>query len=97
MALEFGAHEVVDPTQEDPVEAVRELTDGEGADAVVVAVGNKEAEEQAVGMLRNNGVMSIFAGTYPATKIEVDPNDITTLRRSSRAHSRAAPSSSCGR
>ena len=76
MALEFGAHEVVDPTQGDPVEAVRELTDGEGADAVVVAVGNKEAEEQAVGMLRNNGVMSIFAGTYPATKIEVDPNDI---------------------
>jgi 2-desacetyl-2-hydroxyethyl bacteriochlorophyllide A dehydrogenase len=76
MVLDLGAHEIIDPAETDPVEAVRELTGGEGADAVVVAVGSKEAEEQAVGMLRNNGVVSIFAGTYPATTIEVDPNDI---------------------
>lgn len=74
--LDLGAYEIIDPAETDPVEAVRELTGGEGADAVVVAVGSKEAEEQAVGMLRNNGVVSIFAGTYPATTIEVDPNDI---------------------
>lgn len=76
MALVLGAHEVVDPVQADPVEAVHELTDGEGAAAVIVTVGNKDAEEQAVGMLADNGVLILFAGTYPATTIAVDPNDV---------------------
>jgi L-iditol 2-dehydrogenase len=76
LARRFGAHETLDPSKEDAVAAVRELTDGEGAGAVIVAVGNKQAEEQGIAMLANNGVLSIFAGTYPATTIEMDPNDI---------------------
>jgi IMP dehydrogenase len=43
----LGATHVVDATQTDVVEAVRELTDGNGADVVVEAVGRPETFEQA--------------------------------------------------
>jgi L-iditol 2-dehydrogenase len=76
MALKLGANEVIDPKAVDPVEAVRELTEGEGAAAVIVAVGNRDAEEQGVSMLAANGVLILFAGTYPPTTIAVDPNDV---------------------
>jgi L-iditol 2-dehydrogenase len=76
MARALGAHELIDPVEADPIDAVRELTDGEGAAAVVVAVGDPAAEEQAVSMLADNGVLVLFAGTYPPTTIAVDPNDV---------------------
>jgi L-iditol 2-dehydrogenase len=76
MALRLGAHEVIDPREVDAVEAVRELTDGEGAGAVIATAGNKAAEEQAIAMLASGGTMCIFAGTYPPTTIDVDPNDV---------------------
>jgi S-(hydroxymethyl)mycothiol dehydrogenase len=43
----FGATHVVDARQTDPVEAVKELTDGLGADVVVEAVGLPETYRQA--------------------------------------------------
>jgi S-(hydroxymethyl)mycothiol dehydrogenase len=46
-AREFGATHVVDASSEDPVEAVREATDGNGADVCIEAVGNPEVFDQA--------------------------------------------------
>jgi S-(hydroxymethyl)mycothiol dehydrogenase len=46
-ARRFGATHTVNSTQTDPVEAVRELTGGHGADVVVEAVGRPETYEQA--------------------------------------------------
>ncbi len=46
-AREFGATHVVDAGAEDPVEAVREATDGNGADVCIEAVGNPKVFEQA--------------------------------------------------
>jgi len=46
-ALEFGATHTVDASQGDPVEAVRALTDGFGADVCVEAVGHPEVLRQA--------------------------------------------------
>ncbi|MFC7596499.1 S-(hydroxymethyl)mycothiol dehydrogenase [Terrabacter sp. GCM10028922] len=46
-ATGFGATHTVNSSAEDPVEAIRKLTDGHGADVVVDAVGRPETYEQA--------------------------------------------------
>jgi S-(hydroxymethyl)mycothiol dehydrogenase len=46
-ALGFGATHTVDASTDDPVEAVRALTDGNGADVCVEAVGRPEVLKQA--------------------------------------------------
>jgi S-(hydroxymethyl)mycothiol dehydrogenase len=45
-ARRFGATHTVDASREDPVEAVRQLTGGTGADVVVEAVGSPETYRQ---------------------------------------------------
>jgi len=46
-ANDFGATHTINSTERDPVEAIRELTGGFGADVVVDAVGRPETYEQA--------------------------------------------------
>src|SRR6202035_2048072 len=46
-AREFGATHVVNSRQADPVEAIRELTEGNGADVVIEAIGRPETYKQA--------------------------------------------------
>jgi len=46
-AREFGATDVVDAGRTDPVERIRDLTDGLGADVCIEAVGNPAVLEQA--------------------------------------------------
>ncbi|HEV7686961.1 MAG TPA: zinc-binding dehydrogenase, partial [Acidimicrobiia bacterium] len=43
----FGATHTVNSTEVDPVEAIKELTDGHGADVVIEAVGRPETYQQA--------------------------------------------------
>jgi S-(hydroxymethyl)mycothiol dehydrogenase len=47
LAKQFGATDVVDAGATDPVEAIRALTEGNGADVCVEAVGNPKVFEQA--------------------------------------------------
>ncbi len=47
LAREFGATHTVNAAEVDPVEAIRDLTDGFGADVCVEAVGNPTVLEQA--------------------------------------------------
>lgn len=65
-ALRFGATDVVDPDQGNPVEAVRELSGdagglmfGRGADFVFEAVGDAGAAEQAWSMTRLTGHVTL--------------------------------------
>jgi S-(hydroxymethyl)mycothiol dehydrogenase len=46
-ARDFGATDTVDASQQDPVEAIRALTDGNGADVCIEAVGNPKVFDQA--------------------------------------------------
>jgi L-iditol 2-dehydrogenase len=73
-ARELGAHDVIDASTTDPVERVKELTDGRGADAVIIAVGAAEPIRQGLEMATINGWVNIFAGTYPPLELPVDPN-----------------------
>jgi S-(hydroxymethyl)mycothiol dehydrogenase len=47
LAKEFGATHTVDASSADPVEAIQALTDGNGADVCIEAVGNPNVFEQA--------------------------------------------------
>jgi S-(hydroxymethyl)mycothiol dehydrogenase len=47
LAERFGATDVVDASVTDPVEAIRSLTDGNGANVVIEAVGRPETYRQA--------------------------------------------------
>jgi len=47
LARQFGATHVVDSSNEDPVERVRQLTGGHGADVCIEAVGHPSVLEQA--------------------------------------------------
>jgi S-(hydroxymethyl)mycothiol dehydrogenase len=46
-AVAFGATHTVDASSEDPVDRIREITDGNGADICIEAVGRPEVLEQA--------------------------------------------------
>jgi S-(hydroxymethyl)mycothiol dehydrogenase len=47
LATQFGATHIVDASTADPVEAIRELTEGNGADVCIEAVGHPKVMEQA--------------------------------------------------
>jgi L-iditol 2-dehydrogenase len=53
---------LINGTREDPVDAVRKLTDGRGADVVITATGVGAAQEQALEMAASRGRISLFGG-----------------------------------
>ena len=55
LGREFGATDVVAARGEEGIEAVRELTDGDGCHVVLEAVGHLPAFEQALGIVRAGG------------------------------------------
>ena len=75
-ARELGADAVVDASVCDAVEQVMRLTGGRGADAVIVAVGSRRAQEQALAMAGLGGTVNLFAGTHPPVTHEIDANRI---------------------
>jgi L-iditol 2-dehydrogenase len=61
MARQLGADAVIDATSEEAIAAVRRLTGGRGADVVIVAAPNAEAQERALEMAAKGGVVNLFA------------------------------------
>jgi S-(hydroxymethyl)glutathione dehydrogenase/alcohol dehydrogenase len=72
VARRLGATDVVDASAVDPVEAVRELTEG-GADYVFDAIGKVTTTEQSLSMLGIGGT-SVIVGLPPAgAKAQFEP------------------------
>ena len=69
-ARDFGATDVVDSTKEDPVEAIKGLTDGLGVDVAIEAVGNPKVFEQAFYARDLAGVLVQVGVPDPTMKIE---------------------------
>ena len=76
VAKKLGAHDVIEASQGDPVAHVKELTEGRGADAVIVAVGVGAAAQQGLQMAAINGKVNFFAGFYPQVEWPFDPNPV---------------------
>jgi len=76
VATELGADFVVNASNEDQAESVRDLTDGLGADVVIEAVGLPQTWELAVEMTRKAGTAVLFGGCPSGTKITLDTQRI---------------------
>lgn len=79
LAEEFGATHAVDASDRDPVEAVREITDGLGVDFAFEAIGLKVTIEQSIAMLGNGGA-AVMVGMPPdGVKVEIEPTVMTSF------------------
>lgn len=63
MARRLGADHVIDFRNTDPVEAILELTDGQGADVTIEALGTQQTFESCLRALRPGGTLSSL-GVY---------------------------------
>ena len=75
-AERMGAQIVLNVTElEDPVSAVRRLTEGgHGADAVIEAAGTPLTWEWAVQMARRGGTVNLFGGLPQGAQVHFDPS-----------------------
>jgi 2-desacetyl-2-hydroxyethyl bacteriochlorophyllide A dehydrogenase len=73
-AREMGVDAVLDPTEADPIEAVKALTRGRGADAVIAAVGSARVDELAFSLVGKAGKVVLFASAHPSPPLKVDHN-----------------------
>jgi threonine dehydrogenase-like Zn-dependent dehydrogenase len=69
IARELGADHTINASEEDPVEVINDLTDGEGVDVAIDAVGGTGIGiSQALGMVRHNGILAIYGDNYAPVK-----------------------------
>ena len=82
LARALGADEVIDASVVDPVEAVTELTSGQGAEVVVEAVGGRAgvaAFSQAQDMVGEGGLLQVI-GLYEGEPLQLDSSKIQHRR-----------------
>jgi L-iditol 2-dehydrogenase len=74
-AERLGAIAAFDVTQlENPVQAVRQLTEGgRGADDVIEAVGSPTTWQWAIQMVRKGGTVNLFGGCPRGSQVQFDP------------------------
>lgn len=74
LAKEFGVHETVDLAElrEQPVEYVRGLVGGKGADVVIEFAGTAAAAQQALLFARRGGRIALCGSTSPGKVLEID-------------------------
>lgn len=70
VAQELGATHVVDARQENVVEVIRALTDGDGVDLVIEAAGKAVTRQQAIQLLRPGGTAIFLALGAEASPID---------------------------
>ncbi len=85
LAKQVGADETINPTKVDPVERIKELTNGLGVDAAFEIVGTKETADQAIAALRRLGRAVIVGIGIPKIEIEA-PDMFLSLGLSVRGH-----------
>ncbi len=70
-ALANGADLVVDPTDKDPVEFVRSVTDGRGAEVVINTTPIPDVWNQAIEMLAPKGKLLAYSSQYPDLPVPI--------------------------
>ena len=75
-AKEFGATHTVNAASTDPIEKIRKLTQGNGVDVSIEAVGNPKTYEQAFYARDHAGILVLVGVPNPDMKIELPLIDI---------------------
>jgi L-iditol 2-dehydrogenase len=76
LALRMGAHEGIDPVACDAVAMVKELTRGEGGEAVFSTVTKSSVAASALGMVRKMGTLMLYGSFHPNDPIQLDANAV---------------------
>jgi 2-desacetyl-2-hydroxyethyl bacteriochlorophyllide A dehydrogenase len=71
-----GADLTVNPRTHDPVQLVKDYTQGRGADAVFVTANSIKAGEQALAMVARTGRVILYGSLHPAAALQFDWNAI---------------------
>jgi aryl-alcohol dehydrogenase len=79
MAKEFGATHTVNAGEEDPVQAIRNITGG-GAAFTLECVGNPTVFRQAVDALPVGGVCGLIGAAPGGTEVQLDMQTILNAR-----------------
>ena len=85
-ATKFGVTNTINPTKQDPVQAVKEITGGSGADYAFEAFGSSETVQTAYNSVRKGGTVIVVGLTPLGDDPTIDANKMTrqeiTLRGS---------------
>lgn len=76
MAKQFGVDAAINSTKTDPIQAVRELTNGKGADKVISANPSTTAQSQSIYMAKKTGIVVFFGGVAKGVYTKLDANYI---------------------
>lgn len=74
MSKQFGVDVIVNSSKEDPIEAVKMLTNGKGADKVISATPANATQTQSIHMVRKGGLVVFFGGVPKGSMTELDCN-----------------------
>lgn len=74
MAKQFGVDITINSSKEDPIEAVKSLTNGKGADKVISATPANATQTQSIHMVRKGGLVVFFGGVPKGSMTELDCN-----------------------
>jgi len=75
-ARQFGATHVINSREADPVEGIRELTEGNGADVVIEAIGRPETYQQAFYARDLAGTVVLVGVPTPEMRLELPLLDV---------------------
>jgi len=90
-ANRFGADLTVNPQKDKLTEEVKEVTEGRGADVVIVTAPNLKALESGIQVCRRGGTLCLFAPTQPEVQARLSPHrlfffEITIVPSYSTSH-----------
>ncbi|MFC1644302.1 zinc-binding dehydrogenase, partial [Candidatus Omnitrophota bacterium] len=82
LSEEFGATHLINSAKEEPVGAIKAITDGMGVDYSIEAAGTTDTIEQAFRSVRTKGGLCVFA-SHPAVgdTIKIDPHELIRGRQ----------------
>jgi len=75
-AREFGADGVIDVSKNNPIEALKGLTNGEMADVVIVGPNSSDAMRLGIECTGAGGKVLFFTPAKPGEKLIIDPNEL---------------------
>lgn len=76
VAKQVGADVTLSSNEVDPIQAVKELTDGRGADVVIEAAGSAETWQMACMMARPAATVVLFSGLPGGTQVSFDATHV---------------------
>lgn len=75
-AIELGADHVIDIRKEDLFERIKDLTEGKGAEIVIVGPNSVEAMMTGLRAVSRGGCVVLFTPARPGEILKIDPNEI---------------------